>query len=275
MKNTTRYFFIVLMLGMLTGCDMITNMFTYKDITKGFVESLFKEDYDASIEYLVAEDYTDAGISKDSLKVLLSVFRQYTVDRFGTDIDYTLLASQKRRSTIESENTPPGMTEVTIEISNKKDFGIIKALFVDDTHKISKIDVLDTKVPIPSMVGFWLFGLLAICIPIFNIYVIIKIKRSSLKKKWIKYIAVIALNAPTLLYSAVNGFSFKLLNFQLSLGIGFNCWGHMNSYWAFGIPVGAIYWLWCLSERENDIPINPDSEDYPSYGHKSETPKLE
>lgn len=247
MKNTARYFFIALTLCMLTGCDMITNMFTYKDTTKGFVESLFKEDYDTSIEYLV-EEYRDASISTDSLKLILSTFRQYTVDRFGTDIDYSFLTAQKIRSTIESENTPPGMTEVMIQISNKKDFGIIKVLFVDDTNKISKIDVVNIN-PIPSMVGFWLFGLLAICIPIFNIYVIIKINRSSLKKKWIKYIAVIALNAPTLVYSAINGFSVKVLNLQLLFGIGFSLSGYMNSYWAFGIPIGGLFWIWRLWVR--------------------------
>lgn len=273
MKKTTRCFFIALTLCLLVGCNMITNLFTYKGITREFVESLLKEDYDASKEYLVIEDYANEGISSDSLKVLLSTFRQYTVDRFGTELNYTFLNAQKKISTIESQNTPSGMTEVMIEISNEKDFGLIQALFVDDTHKIAKINVLNTKVPIPSMGWFWLVGLLAICVPIFNIYIIIKIKRSSLTKKWIKYIAVIALNIPTLMYSAVAGFSFKLLHFQL-LGVGFSLMGYTNSYWAFSIPVGAIYWFWCLSEREDEVqPVNSDT--YPSYGENNGKTKLE
>ncbi|WP_185144266.1 hypothetical protein [Dysgonomonas alginatilytica] len=266
---------------------MITNAFTYKDTTKGFVESLFKEDYDASIEYLVAEDYRNAGISTDSLKSILSTFRQYTVDRFGTDLNYSFLTSRKTISTIESENTPPGMTEVTIQISNQKDFGVFKVLFVDDTHKISKIDILNIKEPIPSMLGFWFLGVLVICIPIFNIYVIIKIKRSSLKKKWIKYIAVILLNAPTIVYSAVNGFSLKLLTFQFLFGIGFNFSGYINCYWSFGIPLGGLFWLWRLYVRaklkeegidldsDDKQPISSDSESYPSYNQNRKTPESE
>lgn len=103
------------------------------------------------------------------------------------------------------------------------------------------------------MTLFWLFGLLAICIPVFNIYVIRQIKRSNLKKKWLKYIAVIFLNTPAITYAAVNGLSFKLINFQILLGVSFGYMGYLNSYWTFGIPLGGLYWFWKLRQQKNEV----------------------
>lgn len=103
------------------------------------------------------------------------------------------------------------------------------------------------------MTYFWLFGLIAICIPIFNIYVIRQIKRSDLNNKWLKYIAVIFLNVPAITYAAVNGLSFKLLNFQILFGISFGYMGFLNSFWSFGIPLGGLYWFWKLKHRKDAI----------------------
>jgi hypothetical protein len=122
-------------------------------------------------------------------------------------------------------------------------------LFDDKSKKILNINTLDVKEPIPSMAFFWIFGLVAICIPIFNIYVIRQIKRSNLKKKWLKYIAVIFLNVPAITYSAVTGIALKLLNFQILLGISFGYMGYLSSFWTFGIPLGGLYWLWKLKQH--------------------------
>jgi hypothetical protein len=107
------------------------------------------------------------------------------------------------------------------------------------------------------MTLLWLFGLLAICIPIFNIYVISQIKRSALKKKWLKYIAVIFLNTPAITYAAVNGLSFKLINLQILLGVSFGYMGYLNSYWTFGIPLGGLYWFWKLRQAKQVV-IEPE-----------------
>jgi hypothetical protein len=104
-----------------------------------------------------------------------------------------------------------------------------------------------------KMTYFWLFGLLAICIPIFNIYVIRQIKRSDLKKKWLKYIAVIFINTPAITYAAVNGLSFKLINLQILFGVSFGYMGFLNSYWTFGIPLGGLYWFWKLRQYKNEV----------------------
>lgn len=102
------------------------------------------------------------------------------------------------------------------------------------------------------MLIFWLFGLIPLTVLLFNIFVIRLIKKSNLTKKWLKYIAVLFFNVPAISYSAVEGLSFKLLNFQILFGISFSAMGYLGSIWTFGIPLGGLYWLWKLKQRKDD-----------------------
>lgn len=192
------------------------------------------------------EHETANNANVDSIKAGLKIFRNRIVKEFGTELDYSLMKSEKKFSTINEDNTPPNTTVVLVEFSNKKEFSVFKVLFDDKSQKILNINTLNVIEPIPSMTVFWLFGLLAICIPVFNIYVIRQIKRSDRKKKWVKYIAVICLNVPAITYAAVGGLSFNLLNFQILLGISFNYMGFLYSSWTIGLPLGGLYWFWKL-----------------------------
>lgn len=241
----------ILIISLFTGCDFIKNTLTFKDKTKEFVETLLEEDYERAIDHFAMEHEMAKNPDKEAMKKGLADFREIIVKNFGTELNYSLMNSEKKFSTNEEENTPQNTTIVLIEFSNDKEFGVFKVLFDDNSGKILNIDTLEVKEPIPSMTMFWLFGLLAICVPIFNIYVIRKIKRSNLNKKWLKYIAVFFLNVPAITYAAVNGFSFNLLSFQFLLGIGFSYMGFLNSYWTFGFPLGGLYWFWKLRQPKN------------------------
>lgn len=72
--------------------------------------------------------------------------------------------------------------------------------------------------------------------------------------------AVIMLNVPAIGYAAVEGLSFKLLNFQILFGVSFSTMGYLGSAWHFGIPLGGIYWLWKLKQRKNDELYNAKIE---------------
>lgn len=242
----------------ITSCDFIKNTFTYKDKTSELVEILINEDYDKVVDCFAMEHDMAKNTNLDTMKLGLANFRQIIVDNFGTELDYKFMKSEKKRSTIEEDNTPPNTTLAMIEFTNDKEFGVFKVLFDDTSGKILNINTLDIKQPIPSMTIFWLFGLLALCVPIFNIYMIVRIKRSDLKKKWAKYIAVILLNVPALSYAAVGGLSFKLLNFQIFLGVSFSYMGYLTSAWTFGLPLGGLYWFWKLKTNTDSI---SDSED--------------
>jgi len=252
MNKLIKILILILTISFLTSCEFINNTFTYKDTTEGFVESLLKEDYEKCLTYMALNHKGLKNIDLDTLKVSFSNFRQLIINNFGSDLDYRFMTANKTWSTVEGESTLPNTTKAQVEFSNDKEFGIFEIIFDDNSNKIYNIKTLDIKEPIPNMMMFWLFGILAICIPIVNIWVIRKIIRSDLRKKWLKYVAVIFLNVPAITYNAVNGLSFSLLNFQVLLGISFSYMGYLSSAWTFGIPVGGLYWLWKLNQKTTD-----------------------
>lgn len=253
MTGTKQFVLTILTVILLTGCDFIKNTFTYKDKTKEFVEYLLMEDYNKCLDLFAMEHEMAKNTNIDTLKLGLANFRQLLVNNWGTELEYSFIKSEKKFSTVEADKTPPNTMLVLVEFNNQKEFGVLQVLFDDTSKKILNIETLDIKEPIPTMTLFWLFGFLAICVPIFNIYVIRQIKRSDLKKKWLKYIAVIVLNTPAINYAAVNGLSFKLINIQMLFGVSFGYMGYLNSYWTFGIPLGGLYWFWKLRQQKNKV----------------------
>lgn len=244
-----------------SSCDFISNTFQYKNTTQEFTEALINANYDKCVD-LFAMDHEMAGaISVDSIKASLPKFRELIINNFGEELDFSLMNSEKKFSTIEENNTAANTTKVLVQFNNQEEFGVLRVLFDDHSKKILNINTLNVKEKIPNMLPFWIFGLLAICIPIFNIYVINLIRKSSLQKKWLKYLAVLFLNVPAIFYYATNGLAFKLLNFQILLGISFSLEGYLNSMWAFGIPLGGIYWFLRLRNKKEEVQTETISDD--------------
>lgn len=255
--TTFKLTFLILILTVFTGCDFIKDSFTYKDKTKYFVETLMKKDYDNCISQMALESPMGKNTNVDTLKVGLDNFRTLLGTNFGDGkFEYSLMKSEKKRSTIESENTPPNTTLALVEFSNDKEFGVFRVLFDDNSKKIININTLNVKEAKPNMLLFWLFGVIPLAVLLFNIFVIREIKKSTLSKKWLKYIAVLFFNVPAISYAAVGGLSFKLLNFQILFGISFTAMGYLGSVWTFGIPLGGIYWLLKLKQRREREALN-------------------
>ena len=251
MNKLSRILILISILSLFTSCDFVKNSFTYKDTTEGFVEALIEEDYDKSLSFMAIENDAFKNTNIDTLKLGLVNFQNLIVNNFGKELDYKFMTANKTFSTVEGESTPANTTKAQIQFSNKNEFGVFEILFDDHSNKIINIKTLDIKEKIPNMSMFWLFGILALSVPIFNVWIIRKIKKSNLKKKWLKYLAVIFLNVPAISYSAVYGLSFKLLTFQILFGISFSYMGYLSSVWTFGIPLGGLYWLWKLNKNEN------------------------
>ena len=205
---------LLLTLSLFVSCDFVKDSFTFKEKTKEFVETLLKKDYDKCVSQMAVESDMGKNTNIDTLKLGLEQFGTMVERDFGHNFEYSLMKSEKKRSTIESENTPPNTTLAFIEFSNEKEFGVFQVLFDDKSKKIININTLDVKAAIPNMVLFWLFGILPLSVLVFNIYVIREIKKSTLSKKWLKYVAVLFFNVPAITYSAVEGLSFAFLNFR-------------------------------------------------------------
>jgi len=187
MNKLTKTLLLILTISLFTSCDFINNAFTYKDTTQGFVESLITEDYEKSVSFMATENEAYKNTNIDTLKLGLVNFRKIIVDNFGKELNYKFMTAEKTLSTVEGESTAPNTTKAQIEFSNDKEFGVFEITFDDSSNKILYIKTLDLKEKIPSMTMFWLFGILAICVPIFNIWIIRKIKKSDLKKKWLNF----------------------------------------------------------------------------------------
>lgn len=252
---------LLLTLSLFVSCDFVKDSFTFKDKTKEFVETLMKKDYDKCVSQMAVESDMGKNTNIDTLKLGLEQFGTMVERNFGHNFEYSLMKSEKKRSTIESENTPPNTTLAFIEFSNEKEFGVFQVLFDDNSKKIININTLDVKAAIPNMVLFWLFGILPLSVLVFNIYVIRIIKKSTLSKKWLKYLAVLFFNVPAITYSAVEGLSFAFLNFQFLFGISFSFMGYLGSVWTFGIPLGGIYWLRKLKVLQIDEEFNTETEE--------------
>jgi len=242
-----------LTVSQLSACDFINNTLKYKASSKEFVYTLLKEDYNASIAFMAAGPETG---SIDSLKKGLSDIREVIVKNFGTELEYTLMGSEKKISTIKEENTPPNTTVVTLQISNKKEYGVLRFVFDDTSKKILQVNVLNYREPVPGSTFFWLFGVFAITIPAFNIYIIRRIKRSNLTKKWLKYIAVMVINVPSFTCHTNGAITFSLVSFQLMFGFSFSYMGYLNSFFSFGLPLGGLYCLYLLMKKEDEESFN-------------------
>ena len=256
MKSVHRTIFLLIILLVISSCEFVSNALTYKETTRSFVDALIEEDYEKSLTFMATENEAfQKSVNIDTLKLVLVDFKKVIVNNFGKELDYKLITASKTVSTKESESTAAKTTEAKIQFSNKVEFGVLEIRFDDISNKILHVKTLDIKRKIPSMSVFWLFGMLALCVPIFNIWIIRKIRRSNLPRKWPKYLAVMIFNFPAIVYGAVNGISLELLNIQILFGISFVYMGYLSSAWSFGIPLGGLYWLWKLRNSNLDETI--------------------
>lgn len=245
-------FLLIIIISLIASCQFLNNAKEFTKTTQEFTEALIAEDYDKCINLFALEHEIAQSLNVDTLRNGLPGFRQVIIDNFGEDLEYSLMAAEKTFSTIEGNSTPPKTTSVQVQFSNQVEFGVLKVLFDDTSKKILNINAENLKLKIPNMFPFWFFGFITIWIPIFNIYVINKIRKSKLKRKWLKYLGVLIFNVPTFTYSAINGLSFKLIYFQFMFGFSFGYMGYLNSMWAFGIPLGGMYWLWKIKTKKEN-----------------------
>ena len=250
MKKLKTVLLFILIISSLSSCDFIKNSITYKSTTEAFVENLIQENYDESLNYMALDHKGFKLINRDTLKRDLKNLKQVIVNNFGEELNYRFVTAEKTFSTTENEGTAPNTTKAQIQFSNEEYFGVFELIFDDNSNKILNIETLNIKEPIPNMLFFWLFSIFPISILLFNIFIIRLIKKSELPKKWLKYISVLIFNVPTISYNAVSGLSISLFSFQVLFGFSFSYMGYLGSIWAFGIPLGGLFWLWKLNRKK-------------------------
>ena len=253
MRLARRIFILPLLAFVFSSCDFIRNAFDYADTTEAFVNCVLHENYDKSLDYMALEHEMAKNTNRDTLKAGLAKFRNVVAESFGTELKYSLMKTEKKFSTDASEKMPPHTTFAFVQFANKERFGVLQVLFDDTSKKILHIRTLGDPRTIPNMIPFWTIALFALIIPAFNIYMIVRIKRSTRSRKWLKYIAVLFLNVPTLTYSAMGSLSLAV-KFELLFGISLSAMGYSGSVVSVGIPLGGLYWLWRLKNQDTALP---------------------
>lgn len=247
-----------------SGCNFLGNSLDYKETAIDFMRALMAADYDKAVSFMAMEHESAANTNIDSLKAGFARFKAVIDESFNGELTYTFIKSEKTFSSIKSEQMPPNTTLVFLEVNSTTKVGLMRFMFDDVSKKILNINTVGDVIPIPNMTFFWLFGIVALIVLVVNVYAVVLIKRSNLTKKWLKYLSVFLLNAPTLSYSFA-GFSVKLIHFQFLMGVGFEYAGYLNSTWNIGIPIAGIYWIINLKFRpqkpdeptlQSDMPVN-------------------
>ena len=124
-------------------------------------------------------------------------------------------------------------------------FWLWQLVFESQSNKIVWINMESTRERIPDLISFYILSVLSLLIVIFNIYAIFIVKKSILIRKWTKYIAIILLNFPSVIYNPVMGFDVMLLSFQW-LWVSMRFGWYFDTVLSVGLPIGAIYSLWCV-----------------------------
>lgn len=229
----------------LSSCNFINNTIEYNDSSKEFMNTILKQNVDKSLPYFALESEAAKNVDISQMKNGLEEFRTTILNQFGADLEYEFISANKHISSVAENNNPKNTTVVTLQFENGTNFGVVEMLYDDNSKKLLNINILDIKEPIPNTTLLYIIGFISLIIPIFNIYVINKIRKSNLSKKWLKYIAIVIFNFPTLIYNVVTGLGFKAFQFTF-LGLGFQATGYLNSVVTIGIPIAGIYWFWKL-----------------------------
>jgi hypothetical protein len=225
---------ILLFAFICNSCGRMKDTSAYEERSIAFMQSLMKKDYDQCLHFFALEHEMARGSNLDTMKADFAHFRLLLAVNFGEDLEYRLVKKVKTKT--PGKNTPLNSTKAYIEFNNDEEFGLLTVLFDNSSEKMLAVNAIDIKKPIPPMAPFWIFGFLALLVPTLNLYIVYWIWHSELKNKWPKYLTVLFLNIPAISYTAMGGMDFNPTSLQL--------------VWAFGIPLGAMYWSWKLYQLE-------------------------
>jgi len=238
-----KYGFIFL-LALFTSCSFFSTVKEYKLISKEFIETLIDGDYDKIITFIDLPDtLSDNTINdyKNNLKEI-GVF---------LDTNFTSAAKIKFTKFQKTYSTSDDSREIKLlfEMSEADKFVDILLVFDATTGKIISFETTNVH-PKPKMLLFWLLVIIGLLVPVFNIYVIIKVRKSSLKRKGLAYVLIFILNFPTFIYSPITGLSVNLLQLQILLGFGFRYMGYLNTVVSIGVPIGGLYYFFKLRKMK-------------------------
>lgn len=233
---------MLVFLVFLTGCSFLNSSSEGYQNAVGQVNAIANGDFDEAVSYFDM-DLTDTA-QVNTLKRQLPNLQSAITENFGKDFKLSFASSDKKFSfsTASDEGTVIEPLKVKIQIKSDTHFGIIEATINEQTNKIKYINLLNYKEEIPSFILIYLAALIAIGVAALNIKAINRIRKSELKRKWLRIIGVLFFNVPAITLTALGSLNIDI-SFQMLLGVSFSATGIDQTFITFGIPIGSIVTL--------------------------------
>ncbi|MFT5780260.1 MAG: hypothetical protein ACI837_003221 [Crocinitomicaceae bacterium] len=256
-----RILFLLVLIVFTTGCSFLNSSSEGYDNAVSQVNAIVSGDFDEAISYFDIDLSDTAQVNQ--LKRAIPNIQKAITENFGTEYDLSFSKSDKsfKFSTAEESSVEP--LKIKIQIKNDTHFGVIEATINEQNSKIQYINLLNYKEEIPSYLLLYLAGLIAIGVAALNVMAIRRIRKSNLKKKWLRIIGVLVFNVPAITLTALGHFSLDI-SFQILLGIGFSATGIDETLVTFGIPIGSILTLIMMKtgeqKRITDDKLNEQTE---------------
>ncbi|UZR97589.1 hypothetical protein [Chondrinema litorale] len=232
-----------------TGCSFLTSTSEGYENVESQVNAIAIGDFDKAITYFDI-DLSDTT-QVNHLKSEIPKIQKVITENFGTEFDLSFSKSDKSYKFSTNEEASVEPLKIKVQIKDDKHFGIIEATINEQNNKVQYINLLNYKEKIPSYLLIYIAAVIALCVAMLNVIAINRIRKSSLKKKWLKMLGVIIFNVPAITITALGHFSLNL-SFQVLFGIGFSATGIDETLVTFGIPIGSIVTLIKVKKREQN-----------------------
>ncbi|MDE5419570.1 hypothetical protein L3049_16370 [Labilibaculum sp. DW002] len=249
--NRTNILLILISSLLFLSCSSESRVDIVKNNSIKIIENINNEIYDDAYDLF---DFENINKKKhEALKTSIKNIRNLVYTPYGQNpkigLVYAKTTHTKSRTwslslsgkgSIDDDiDSEPSIVNLSIE--GKGRYGYIQLYLDGSNNKVTSIEVGENY-PIPSLWKFWLLGLFPLLVVAFNVFVIYKIIKSDFRKKWLKILAVIILNFPTIKIMSEGIFKLEY-SLQYLFGASFSWWGYDYSYWEIGIPLGGIVML--------------------------------
>lgn len=244
-----KIFLLLLVIFSLVGCS-----FFNKEKSIQLAKCIVEGEYEKVIEE--SDDLIFQQMSRDSLIMGLKTMHDFIQMNLGSEVEYTFIHSERNyKSQMGKGFTGENMDLTVIMLSNGNKSSMLSLLYNRETGKAVYFKVGEAREV--DMSFYWILSSLALLVVAFIIYTIVRVKKSDMKKKWVKYILAVVVNIPLFMVTPVGVKPFLFLvtssGVKLSLGVsimgvGFEYLGP-DSYTKIAFPLGSIIVLYLLRKH--------------------------
>lgn len=243
-------FIILFFLLLSQGCDNTSDLKSKSTLLlKTYLKAVRNNDLEKARSMFF--EIENSNITESDFNLHFYKLQKILKSNYADYCNFTFLSSYQQLYTT-NEKFANNNLKVSIQIDNSKVYNVLNLVIEPNTFKFKSISGANFLKDIPNMLPVWSFAFLTACALLFNIYVIYKIKKSKMKRKWLKYILIFSFNFPAIFYHSIDGLYINLLGNIFLFGVNFKYFGYEGTYFGFGIPLFALFWLYKIYKLEEE-----------------------